>query len=116
MEKLLLEITHCENLETIDGDNPCRKIVECQDLRPRQLPEPWNGHLDTCKILFISSNPSINPEEYFPNAEWKDKDIIDFFINRFDPDHEFVKKFLYPKLLDGYNKTWVRYWGFVNRF
>lgn len=113
MEQLLLEIAHCENLVNKELDNPCKKIIECQTDLTRQLPEPWNGHLNSCKLLFISSNPSINPEEYFPRTGWDDQNIIDFFLYRFDFEHEFVKKYLYPKLEGEYSTKWVRYWGFV---
>ena len=49
-----------------------------------QLPEPWNGHLDNAEILFISSNPSIDPNENYPTASWKGEDIVSFFENRFE--------------------------------
>ena len=49
----------------------------------KQLPEPWNGHLSSAKIMFISSNPSFDKDESFPNEHWSDNDICDFFHNRF---------------------------------
>lgn len=51
-------------------------------IKSMQLPEPWNGHLSKAKIMFISSNPSIDYED-FPTKKWDDKDIVDFFDNRF---------------------------------
>ena len=51
-------------------------------IKSMQLPEPWNGHLSKAKIMFISSNPSIGYED-FPTKKWDDKDIVDFFDNRF---------------------------------
>ena len=51
-------------------------------IKSMQLPEPWNGHLSKAKIMFISSNPSIG-YEHFPTKKWDDKDIVDFFDNRF---------------------------------
>lgn len=89
MNNLLLEIAKCCEVEKAKTDNnhPCHKIVCSQNdlgIKDFQLPEPWNGHLDTAEILFISSNPSIDPNENYPTASWNDKDIISFFENRFD--------------------------------
>lgn len=72
MEKLLEEITTCENIQKILNGNldsdckKCEKIVNSQkcNFEDFQLPEPWNGDLENCKILFISSNPSINRKKY----------------------------------------------------
>lgn len=55
------------------------------------VPEPWNGNLDTAKILFVSSNPSIDLNEKkfpkFESEEWtedKKNDVVDFFSNRLE--------------------------------
>lgn len=89
MKNLLLEIAKCCEVEKAKSDSthPCKKIVCNQEsfgITDFQIPEPWNGHLDTAEILFISSNPSIDPNENYPTAFWKDEDIISFFENRFD--------------------------------
>lgn len=111
-EKLLIEIARCENFIACKG-TACEKIVAFQDQPDRQLPEPWNGDIENCKILFISSNPSINEKEIYPLLNWNDSDIIDFFQNRFSSRKEYVKNYLYPKQKEGYSKTWIRYWGFI---
>jgi hypothetical protein len=73
----LLEIARCPRMLGCLGQCPtadaCKTVVRAQwEGRGRseaerlaswqhyhQLPEPWNGHLDTAKLLFISSNPSV---------------------------------------------------------
>lgn len=85
MKNLLLEICKCNEVGNakLDNSHPCKTIVESQS-GEFQLPEPWNGHIETSEILFISSNPSIDPNENYPTANWNDEDIVSFFENRFD--------------------------------
>jgi hypothetical protein len=114
-DKLLLEIARCEHFTKCEGTS-CQKIVNLQkdyNEDEKQLPEPWNGDIENCKILFISSNPSINPYEKYPSESWNDEEIIDFFRNRFSDKKEYVKNYRYPQLKEGYAKSWVRYWSFV---
>lgn len=114
-EKLLIEIARCEHFTNCAGTN-CEKIVNLQkdyNEDEKQLPEPWNGDIENSKILFISSNPSINLKEIYPTKNWSDEKIIDFFRHRFSDKKEYVKNYRYPKLKDGYAKGWVRYWSFI---
>ncbi len=111
-EKLLIEIARCDNFLHCKNTD-CEKIVEFQKQTDKQLPEPWNGDIENSKILFVSSNPSINENEVYPLANWKDSDIIDFFQNRFSVSKGYVRNFLYPKHKNGYAENWVRYWGFI---
>lgn len=85
MKNLLLEIANCCEVEKAKSNDchSCHKIVSSQN-GEFQLPEPWNGHLDNAEILFISSNPSIDPNENYPTASWKGEDIVSFFENRFE--------------------------------
>lgn len=67
-------------------DNEYTEIVQHQidrGIRDMHLPEPWNGHLSTARIMLISSNPSISEYEDFPTKNWSDDRIVDFFDNRF---------------------------------
>lgn len=85
---LLIEIARCPNvrLASEDESHPCRSIVAAQDV-PRsrhQLPEPWNGRIESAPILFVSSNPSLNSSERFPVERWSDDKIETFFTTRFD--------------------------------
>ena len=75
-----------------DGKHPCSKIVKLQagdtsSNSDRQRPEPWMGNLGQSKILFISSNPSINDEvipfrENFPTYQWDEELSASFFTTR----------------------------------
>ncbi len=119
-EELLIEIARCENFINCENTD-CKKIVEFQSHLPeKQLPEPWDGDMENCKILFISSNPSLNEIDFYPSLSWKNEDIIDFFQNRFSLSKNYVRNYLYPKHNiktandnDVYANTWVRYWAFV---
>lgn len=119
MIRLLKEIIYCENIQKVLNEKSevsCKKIIDSQqcDLKDFQLPEPWNGDLKNCKILFISSNPSINRAEKYPLGNWNFEDISDFFINRFSYDRKWVKNELYPLQFDvTYSNDWVRFWGAV---
>ena len=122
MEELLQEITNCENIQKrlIEKlDCPCNKIIDSQNSNYEnfQLPEPWNGDLENCKILFLSSNPSFNPKDFYPIGNWNKSDVSDFFINRFSnrfPDKNFVRNELYTLQNDGeYSKNWIRFWAAV---
>ena len=120
MEKLLQEITTCENIKKrlIDKlDCPCKIIIDSQerDYENFQLPEPWNGDLENCKILFMSSNPSFNKDENYPlGGDWDKSVVSDFFINRFTSKKKWVDKELYTlQLKGGHSKNWVRFWASV---
>jgi hypothetical protein len=47
------------------------------------LPEPWVGRLEVAPLLFLSSNPSINPDEDFPTSAWPNASISSYFQDRF---------------------------------
>ena len=80
VKNLCIKIARCTQF----GVFPCDKIASVQsNCILKQVPEPWSGHLDKAKIMFIGSNPSIDCDEYFPNVGWSDNDIFDFFENRF---------------------------------
>ena len=85
MQDLLLSIARCGEFEAAKADcnHPCHKIVSIQAQKDYQLPEPWNGNIESAQILYISSNPSYNPEEIFPNNSWSNEVIEQFFRNRF---------------------------------
>jgi hypothetical protein len=88
--QLLLEIARCPIVEAhfeSQQNHPCREIVESQlvkSLSGFQLPEPWNGQIELAPILFLSSNPSIDPKENYPVWQTSDDIVEDFFSNRFN--------------------------------
>ena len=127
MEELLLEIIKCPNFTKgpVEG-HPCCEILKCQNEGIRQVPEPWNGNIRTAKILFLSSNPSIGYDEKYPtfddekgklSKDWGEKEVIDYFVNRFSKEHRYVKDYLYPKKdgdeNSGYMTGFVRFWAAV---
>lgn len=102
-----LRVARCEEVDRARDDehHPCRQIVELQaDRRKRsgqfQVPEAWAGSIESAKIVFVSSNPSISedgaahgaafPEEY-PRHSWSDSCIVDFITRRFEPDAKWTR-------------------------
>lgn len=78
-------VAHC--LSEAGADHPCAAVVRSQralHTGPHQTPAPWNGDLERAPLLFVGSNPSIDPDELHPTAEWPDELIVDFFA-RLEP-------------------------------
>lgn len=103
MDNLILDISNCDEITQAfkDSNHPCHEIIMAQstDKVHFQHPEPWNGNIKKASILFISSNPSYNPSEDYPNDSWKNNEIIDFHENRFS-DQYYLK-----------NKKKVKFWN-----
>lgn len=94
-------------------ENPshaCNRIVRCQKHDYFYLPEPWSGRIDIAPVLFISSNPSVAHEEYYPTAEWQDTEILDFFRNRFAEPNGQALGFR-PLLRNGHRDRMVSFWA-----
>lgn len=93
-------ICDCPNVRVAASDkkHPCHKVVNEQNklisvTDQRQRPEPWVGNLTSSKILFISSNPSINEDlsetgEIFPTFGESVEESAKFFIERFDQSRD----------------------------
>lgn len=123
-KELLHEILSCENIVKSRGQFgytcPCYRIVNSQPNNENcQLPEPWCGRLSVAPILFLSSNPSIDEDEQFPTAIWKNDKakLEDFYLHRFTTKRkpQWVKdnRIL---LKDGtYSKNWVRFWAGIGK-
>jgi hypothetical protein len=115
---LLLEIADCQIVSDIRSGNVsghcCQTIVNSQKQTMFQRPEPWVGQIDRAPILFISSNPSFDEEEHFPdsNAEkWRPELVVDFFQNRFTSPAGWVKGLKVLHADGSYSKSWVRFWA-----
>jgi hypothetical protein len=98
---LALEINSCQEvIEAFnDKSHPCHEVVKWQADQWKQpilqienskmhRPEAWTGDIVNAPILFLSSNPSFNAEENYPNwqlnkDEWLIDKVADFSINRF---------------------------------
>jgi len=85
---LLAQITRCPVAERcLAGEHPrCSAIVGSQHAAPGGFhgPESWSGHITRAPVLFVSSNPSIDPAEAYPTSNWDDERRADFFTGRFD--------------------------------
>lgn len=86
IKQLLFEIAHCNAVtdSRINGNHPCSTIINSQTGNAFQLPEPWNGRLDSARILFVSSNPSYDEKELFPTSDWDNFKVEEFFTYRYD--------------------------------
>jgi hypothetical protein len=98
-ESLAFEISSCDEINPalVDKAHPCNQVVSWQKDKwslniqniqesPMHRPEAWTGNLTKAPIIFISSNPSFNPKENFPNwyvSQWNKSQIVDFALNRF---------------------------------
>lgn len=87
---LLERISSCTNvpicLKNDLSQHPCLEIVRsqgCNEILQFQVPEPWNGHIETAPLLYLSSNPSVSEIEEYPRWDWDTELILDFFTNRF---------------------------------
>jgi len=140
-EALALEITSCNEIDSAIGDSthPCHQVVSWQKEKwllsiqsinesPMHRPEAWTGNLTKAPIIFISSNPSFNKQENFPNwqaSQWSKSQILDFALNRFSGD--FTRKYgaTQSGTLANCDKTIekegnlsqnrVRYWSWVRK-
>lgn len=138
LEELALSVARCSELvraatDTGEGRaHPCRKIVDSQDgfAGPFQVPEAWAGNLASARIVYLSSNPAIsagNPAarwrakrvaEKYPTVDWRDDDIADFMINRFNPEHGWVLNRRHRKVETADGPAWGTpepYWGWVEK-
>lgn len=126
-QNLLLQIVRCPEFQAYaDGKHSaCDSILNFQKSclgsgTPLLTPTPWCGHISTAPFLFISSNPSVDVDEFSPIPAWSDDAIIDFFENRFSSDKEWTSGPKHLRYLlkptkeksKPYSKT-QRYWSEV---
>lgn len=138
LDELALSVARCSELVRVNKvtdeglRHPCRKIVDSQDAfeGPFQVPEAWAGNLASASIVYLSSNPAIsagNPAskwrakriaERYPTVDWRDSDIADFMINRFNPEHGWVVDRRHRKVETEDGPAWGTpepYWGWVEQ-
>jgi len=93
-DSLLIEITNCPVVSACRNDpsaSRCARVVSAQSnvsWSDYHVPEPWNGDLETARVLFVSSNPAIDKQERYPTPRWPDEQRIDFFRHRFSGGNE----------------------------
>ena len=115
--QLLIEIARCPVASAIragthQGGHPCTAIVSSQPTSSFQLPEPWSGRLEVAPLLFVSSNPSIDESERYPDLTWTEEQTSHFFHHRFDANAGWVRDGLYTLQKDGsFSRNWVRFWA-----
>jgi len=95
---LAVEIANCPELARISrGESSgCSRVANWQTEtfvklgmspteaeKARHLPEPWAGALSTAQIMFLSSNPSFDPDERYPDGSWDTAAVADFMADRF---------------------------------
>lgn len=118
--ELLFQIARCPIVHAAfhsQSGHPCRKIIESQNagsLSDFQLSEPWNGQIETAPVLFLSSNPSIDPIEHYPTWSSADDVVEDFFSNRFaGKQKEWVRDGKHFLKKDGSYSQAVKFWSAV---
>lgn len=91
MQHTLQSIYRCQNLQSArdaPANHPCGAVAAAQ-LYARcdayQVPEPWRGDLAGAPLLFVSSNPSIDPTDDSPWNIDSDAEITAYFHKGF-PD------------------------------
>jgi hypothetical protein len=138
---LALEIASCNEVSSAlnDKNHPCNGVVTWQSKQwiptittiaesPMHRPEAWAGDITKAPIIFLSSNPSFNSEENYPNwqtSKWSAESIIDFALNRFSKmqlrqygatEYGSLKNFDRTVEKDGsLSKNRVRYWSWVRQ-
>jgi hypothetical protein len=122
-QKLLLDIAKCKNfINYVDGgefSNNCRSILESQNDEGiskdnYQVPEPWNGDIENARVLFVSSNPSIDENEIYPTLSWGCHQLVDFFSHRFDEEHHWTRDLCVMVGDTEYANKKVPYWCEIN--
>lgn len=128
--KLFKEILFCPiNKLKLNDSGECQRIIEVQkgNKHKFQFAEPWNGDIENAKILFVSSNPAIDFDEYFPaydmdnetfTENWNEEEVKNFFYNRFTyfSNKRNDAKLNFNKVVKNENGTpkTVKYWTHLN--
>jgi hypothetical protein len=140
--QLALEIASCSEVQSaLDSpSHPCHGVVSWQSKQwlpnittiaesPMHRPEAWTGDITTAPIIFLSSNPSFNPKENYPNwitSQWSLDKVIDFALNRFSSNQlrmygatEYGSLKNFDRTVEhggALSKSRVRYWSWVRKF
>lgn len=133
-KKVFWNIIKCPLISCESGENPCRAIINYQSPNNShwQIPEPWNGNIESAPILFLLSNPSYSDDEVYPDYPknipsakksltgecWEKSDIEDFFENRFKSSADVNQYVERLKVLnrDGSRGKLVRTWKILCKY
>jgi len=86
-DRILLQVARC-----LHGDPPAPPHVGCQPIVSAQqgvgaaqfqVPEPWRGDLVNARLLFVSSNPALDPADDCPTACEPDSALITYYGSGF---------------------------------
>ena len=108
-KKLAIAIARCSEISAAacDSTHPCHQVVSVQsNMNSRHVPEPWFGDIEHARVLFLSSNPSIDrtegpSSEEFPLDSWSDELIAEWTTRSTDQAWERVSvTFNHPKHRD----------------
>src|SRR5208283_700615 len=110
-QSVMCSITRCEIfMRGPMAGSPCQGILAVQNRKPlarRQVPEPWRGQIGS-PLLFVSSNPSIDPNDDSPEVSMRDKSLEEYFETGF-PD-------IFPKIRFRRRKPRVvRFWASIRQ-
>ena len=138
---LALEIASCNEVQSAldSASHPCHGVVSWQAKQwlppiatvsesPLHRPEAWTGDITTAPIIFLSSNPSFNKDENYPNwitSNWGVEKVIDFALNRFSSNQlrmygatEYGSLKNFDRTVENggaLSKSRVRYWSWVRQ-
>lgn len=81
---------------------PCHGVISSQGASKSgfHVPEPWNGNIDSARILFVSINPGYSPGELYPRTgnpfwlkgcDFDTSKVESFFERRFDLTSPYVE-------------------------
>jgi hypothetical protein len=87
---VLLKVARCPTGNPPSAPAPgCRKIISAQGGVAAvrfQVPEPWRGDIVNSRLLFVASNPALNPVDDCPTAAAPDTDVVDYYnVRGFPP-------------------------------
>lgn len=88
------DIINC-GIHHFSAPGPCSSVIHSQggSITDFHVPEPWNGNIDSARILFVSINPGYSPDELFPRtgnpywmsgSEFNTSKVEEYFEHRFD--------------------------------
>ena len=138
---LAFEIASCNEVQiALDSpSHPCSGVVSWQAKQwipnittiaesPMHRPEAWTGDITSAPIIFLSSNPSFNSDENYPNwisVQWGMEKIIDFALNRFSSNQlrmfgatQYGSLKNFDRTIEhggALSKSRVRYWSWVRQ-
>jgi hypothetical protein len=113
-QTIALKVSRCVNIPTsrTDKTNPCNQIMTLQQygIDAWQVPEPWRGDIENAPLLFVSSNPSIDPLDDCPWNTGSDSEIINYYAST-----SIAPQFPYSTFRNGWrSRRPVSFWSCIH--